>query len=153
MPITHPLLRTELESALTRRYPLPGWVLTFHVPLPCTAGRPATVDALAIACTAAHGHQIHGFHLIGSRDDWDRQRHRHGGAARPDCCHQFHLVAPFGVLHQDDLPDGWGWLEYGTSKFRVRHPATVREATLPGLALTATWLRQAVNHPPPRPDE
>ncbi|EQD35652.1 hypothetical protein B1B_16831, partial [mine drainage metagenome] len=68
-----------------------------------------SVDAYAISLWNSRGHEIQGFEIKASRSDWlvelsDPQK-AEAGARFSD---RWWVCAPKGVVHQSELPEGWG---------------------------------------------
>ena len=112
----------ELISALYRRYPE-------------TAGKWANIvefqqiDFLAAACWASLTYAVHGHEIKASRSDWLRElKQPHKARLSKMRCDFWWLVAPKGVAEEEELPNGWGFLEWNGHNFwKVRDAPRLRQ--------------------------
>ena len=105
-----------LREALRKRYPMPEWVLMEEVrdAAGFSAGRSA--DAIAMNTWPSRGLEIHGFEIKASRADWLRELKNPAKAEAIACyCDRWWIVANQEVVEVDELPIGWGLLEFKTS--------------------------------------
>lgn len=83
-------------------------------------------DAMSMDLWHSRGHQIQGFEIKVSREDWLRELHHPEKAEGTIAlCDHFWLVTNPGVLHPNELPEKWGLL---LTNGRRRHLAVEKEA-------------------------
>lgn len=125
----------EVLARLRRHYIkpgelLPGGVFMSEVQAPHA---PRRIDALYIGFTRSRGHFIQGHEIKVKRADWLKEL---SDASKAEAwwrhCHYWWIVAPLGVVREEELPDGWGLMYPGKSKVRmeIRVKATYHEPEL-----------------------
>ncbi|TDO18161.1 hypothetical protein EV580_1344 [Mycobacterium sp. BK086] len=115
----------DLRALLQRHYIKPGIDLPGGVFLPevgwngCAGGG---CDAIYVGFTSASGRLLVGHELKVSRSDWLSELNKPGKADRwADQCHEWWLVVSDpAIVHDGELPAGWGLLVPGPSKTRMR---------------------------------
>ncbi|WP_188197275.1 hypothetical protein [Nonomuraea sp. SYSU D8015] len=147
-----------LYDALERHYRKPGAVrdgeiLLREVEAPGTASTPGAggsrADLVRIGLWRSRGLALDVHELKVSRADWLRELDNPGKAdAWWPYCTRFWIVAPAGVVQQNELPAGWGLMEPPATAIRRRFK-TVVEAEAKELTLTmdllATLVRRTDN--------
>lgn len=95
-----------------------------------TTARDTRCDALYAGFTAASGRTLIGHEVKVSRSDWLAELAKVGKADWWfDNTHQWYLVAPTGVLRDEELPHGWGHMEVQGSRLVIKTKAPVRDVT------------------------
>jgi hypothetical protein len=117
----------ELLERLQRHYIKPGQPLPGGIFLPEVGWNGGGLgaggcDAIYVGFTSTSGRILAGHELKTSRSDWLRELNQPGKAdGWADECHQFWLVAAeAGIVHDGELPHGWGLMTPGTSKTRMQ---------------------------------
>lgn len=116
----------ELLQRLQRHYIKPGQPLPGGIFLPEVGwnggGTGGGCDALYVGFTSTSGRILVGHELKTSRADWLKELNQPGKAdGWADECHQFWLVAAApDIVHDGELPHGWGLMTPGTSKTRMQ---------------------------------
>lgn len=119
----------ELLALLRRHYikpsqPLPGGVFLPEVgwnPAGGASGRDGGCDAIYVGFTSSSGRILVGHELKVSRSDWLNELNKPGKAdAWADQCHQWWLVVSDpAIVHEGELPHGWGLMSPGRSKTKM----------------------------------
>ncbi|WP_234817784.1 hypothetical protein [Mycolicibacterium sphagni] len=115
----------DLLALLKRHYIKPGADLPGGVFLPevgwngCAGGG---CDAIYVGFTSSSGRMLVGHELKVSRSEWLSELNKPGKADRwADQCHEWWLVVSDpAIVHDGELPPGWGLLVPGPSKTRMR---------------------------------
>lgn len=100
-----------------------------------------TCDALALSLYTSTGFALIGHEVKCSRSDWLRELK---DPAKADAfrryCERWWLVAPEGVAHREELPDGWGLLVVKNGRVRqsVAAPKLAVEPIPRGLVVALT---------------
>lgn len=130
------LTTAELRDRLQRHYikpgaPLPGGVFLPEVGWNNGSGR-GGCDVIFVGFTTTSGRTLIGHELKVSRADWLNELNKPGKSdAWADECHEWWLVVNEpAIVHDGELPAGWGLMSPGTSKTRMRiHRAADRKGT------------------------
>lgn len=115
----------ELLERLKRHYIKPGQPLPGGIFLPevgwngCSGGG---CDAIYVGFTSTSGRILVGHELKVSRSDWLNELNKPGKAdAWADQCHEWWLVVNDpAIVHEGELPAGWGLMGPGKSKTRMQ---------------------------------
>jgi len=117
----------DLLARLQRHYikpgaPLPGGVFLPEVGVNGSWGAAGRCDAIYVGFTSTSGRILVGHELKISRSDWLHELNSPGKAdAWCDACHEWWLVvADPAIVHDGELPAGWGLMAPGTSKTRMK---------------------------------
>jgi len=114
----------DLMARLERHYIKPGMPFPGGVFLPevgWNGGGSSRCDAIYVGFTGTSGRVLVGHEVKASRSDWLNELNKPGKAdAWADQCHEWWLVAAPGIVHDGELPDGWGLLVPGRSTTRMR---------------------------------
>lgn len=125
----------ELLARLHRHYidptrDTPGGVFITEVGSNGSAAITTRCDALYIGFTTASQRILVGHELKVSRSDWLAEIGRKTGKADAwaDQCHQWYIVVPdSSIVHDDELPDGWGLMTPGRgNRMTVHTRATIK---------------------------
>ena len=115
----------ELLALLKRHYVKPGLALPGGIFLPevgWNGGNGGGCDAIWVGFTSSSGRILVGHELKVSRSDWLSELSKPGKAdAWADQCHQWWLVVsdPM-IVHEGELPAGWGLMSPGRSRTRMQ---------------------------------
>jgi hypothetical protein len=115
----------DLMARLQRHYIKPGVPFAGGVFLPEVGwnGGVGTTrcDAIYVGFTGTSGRLLIGHEVKASRSDWLNELKKPGKAdAWADECHEWWLVAAPGIVHDGELPDGWGLMVPGRSTTRLQ---------------------------------
>lgn len=121
VPIPEPLVRfteAQLLAALRDRHAYRGnggagrWGFLTHVRTGAAFDQ-QEIDGLAVGLWPSDHHDIHAFEIKCSRSDWLReiQPTTYKSQRTRTICDTFTIVAPKGVVHDEELPNGWGLIE------------------------------------------
>lgn len=117
---------TDLLALLRRHYikpsqPLPGGVFLHEVGGNGSWGASGRADAIYIGFTSSSGRILVGHELKVSRADWLNELNKPGKADQwADQCHAWYLVVSDpAIVHEGELPPGWGLMSPGKSKTRM----------------------------------
>lgn len=115
----------DLMGRLKRHYIKPGAPFPGGIFLPEVGWNGGTgttrCDAIYVGFTGTSGRLLVGHEVKASRSDWLTELSKPGKAdAWADQCHEWWLVAAPGIVHDGELPDGWGLMVPGRSKTRMR---------------------------------
>lgn len=114
----------ELLERLQRHYIKPGAVPAGGIFLPevgWNGGGTSRADALFIGFTGTSGQMLVGHELKVSRSDWLAELSSPGKADQwAENCHEWWVVTIPGVVHEGELPPGWGLMTPGRSKTRMQ---------------------------------
>ncbi|ATN88681.1 hypothetical protein SEA_DEMSCULPINBOYZ_86 [Mycobacterium phage Demsculpinboyz] len=118
------LTTKELLALLQRHYIKPGAPLPGGIFLPEVGWNGASgggCDAIYVGFTSSSGRILIGHELKVSRSDWLNELNKPGKAdAWADQCHQWWLVVSDpSIVHEGELPEGWGLMSPGKSKTRM----------------------------------
>lgn len=139
-----PLAAPDLLNRLRRHYidpsrRLPGGVFVSEVGLNGGYGAGSRCDAIYVGFTSASGRQLIGHEVKVSRSDWltEISSRKTGKAdAWADQCHQFWLVVSDpAIVHDGELPPGWGVMSPGRSRSRM----TIHHAAATKTEHTPSW--------------
>lgn len=118
---------TALLALLKRHYIRPGRDLPGGVFLPEVGqngswGAGSRCDAIYVGFTSSSGRLLVGHELKVSRADWLNELNKPGKADQwADECHEWWLVVPNpAIVHEGELPAGWGLMYPGRSKTRMQ---------------------------------
>jgi len=102
---------------LRERYYLPKYALFFEVPDKIGNDSTRRADAIAVQLDSPT-HDIIGFEIKASRSDWLRElKQPEKSALFAKQCNEFYIVAPHEVVYVDEIPQGYGWIIPGTSRW------------------------------------
>lgn len=153
----------DLMALLKRHYinpsaPMPGGVFLPEVGQNGGWGSGSRCDAIYVGFTSASGRLLVGHEVKVSRSDWLTELSKPGKAdAWADQCHEWWLVVSDPtIVHEGELPAGWGLMLPGKSKTRMsvhtradrKSPADHRpswDAVRSIMARTDTLHAEAVN--------
>lgn len=115
----------DLMARLERHYIKPGQGFKGGVFVPeCGingGAQTSRCDALYVGFTSTSGRLLVGHEVKASRADWLHELDQVDKATCwADQCHEWWLVAAPGIVHDGELPTGWGLLEPGQSKTRMK---------------------------------
>jgi len=114
----------DLMARLQRHYIKPGAPFPGGVFLPevgWNGGGLTRCDAIYVGFTGTSGRILVGHEVKASRSDWLNELNKPGKAdAWADQCHEWWLVAAPGIVHDGELPDGWGLMVPGRSTTRLQ---------------------------------
>jgi hypothetical protein len=119
----------DLDQAIRARYESPEWHVESEVTL---ASR--RLDLVAFNLWSARSYRVVGFEIKVSRGDWMREiaafQKSEDWTAVVDA---FYVVTPPKLVKDEELPIGWGLLEFTGGRMMTRRHATIREGatTLP----------------------
>jgi len=101
---------------------LPGGVFLPEVGINGTWGSGSRCDAIYVGFTSTSGRLLVGHELKISRADWLNELNKSGKADDwADQCHEWNVVAPNpAIIHDGELPAGWGLMIPGRSKTRMQ---------------------------------
>lgn len=133
----------ELLERLKRHYikpgaPLPGGIFLPEVGGNGSWGAARRCDAIYVGFTSSSGRLLVGHELKISRTDWLNELNKPGKAdAWADQCHEWWLVVSDpGIVHDGELPAGWGLMVPGQSKTRMK---VVQAAERKPASHTPSW--------------
>lgn len=147
-PAPIPATEGAIVGLLTGRYATPEWAfvhgLRTHVGY-STPGRETYMDAFAMRCWPGKGLMRVGFEIKVARNDWMRElKHPEKRQASMALTHEFWFVAPVGVIRNDEIPEGCGWMEVTGAGLRVKKAAPYREVGAMPEAFIASLLRALI---------
>ena len=104
-------------------------------------------DALALGLWPSRGMRLHGFEIKTYRGDWTRELHNPQKAEEiaQYCNHWWIVAGHLGIVKPDELPPGWGLMEYDPEKEILKKsvPAPFKESKAVDLTFVAAMLRKA----------
>lgn len=120
-----PITTRELLARLERHYIKPGQPLPGGIFLPeCgwNGGGAGGCDAIYVGFTSTSGRILVGHELKVSRADWLNELNKPGKSDPwADQCHEWWLVVSDpAIVHDGELPAGWGLMTPGPSKTRMK---------------------------------
>lgn len=141
--------RTILD-ALERHYRKPGTERDGEILIPevQAPGSQRRADLVRVGMWASRGTGIDVHEIKTSRADWLRELDDPAKAeAWWPFCNRFWIVTVPGVVHDGELPEGWGLLEFPASgrRFKIRVPAQSRKDTRLTVPLLVELLRRTDN--------
>ncbi len=116
----------DLMTRLQRHYikpsePLPGGIFVPEVGQNGSWGASSRCDAVYVGFTSTSGRILVGHEVKASRSDWLHELAQiHKADAWADQCHEWWLVTVPGVVHDGELPAGWGLMVPGPSTTRMK---------------------------------
>lgn len=130
----------ELRERLQRHYIKPGAPLPGGIFLPevgWNGGVGGGCDAIYVGFTSTSGRVLVGHELKISRADWLTELNKPGKADKwADECHQWYLVVSDpAIVHEGELPHGWGLMSPSSSKTRM----TVHTKAESKIGHTPSW--------------
>lgn len=117
----------ELLAALKRRH-RPGEALVLPQ-VRNTTGYQYTVryaDAISMGLWPSRGLELHGFEIKVNRGDWLRELKDPAKAEAFGALDRWWIVAPKDMVKLDELPKGWGLLEWNGASLRLKRKAELR---------------------------
>lgn len=112
----------DLKRAIAERYEAPEWLVEHEVTL---GGR--RLDVVALNLWASREHRIVGFEIKVDRGDWLREIAAFQKAEQwTEVVDAFYVVTPPKLVRADELPVGWGLLEFTGAKMMTRAHATAK---------------------------
>lgn len=117
---------------------LPGGIFVPEVGMNGGYGAGRRCDAVYVGFTTTSGRQLIGHEIKVSRSDWVAELGRKTGKADAwaDQCHQWWLVVSDpAIVHDGELPDGWGLMSPGRSVARM----TVHRPAVPKADHHPSW--------------
>lgn len=101
-----------------------------NVRYPQSAGKWANVvefekiDFMSVACWQSMGYAVHGHEIKVSRADWLRElKAPEKSMVNRPFCDFWWLAAPKGIAKEDEIPEGWGFMEWNGYRFEIVIPA------------------------------
>ena len=143
----------DIRDAIRARYPVQSHAVLFEVADATGTRAKRWADALVMSLWPSHGLAVNGFEIKVSRHDWRRERDNPAKAeAIAQYCDRWWLVTAKGVVeHASEIPDAWGWMEYGGTDtagdklgLQVVRAATKTDALPLDRLFVASVLRSAV---------
>lgn len=125
----------------------PRYVLAFEVRNQAGFGgyngpRLRTCDLIAVDTWESGPLRLIGHEIKASRRDWLRElRDPEKASAFVGLVAEWWVVAPRGIVHPTELPEGWGWMAPTRSMLRAQVQATRRPQPEIPLGLTVALLR------------
>lgn len=100
----------------------PKWALFTEVPT--SPGFPANLrycDAIAMGLWPSTRHIVHGFEFKASRTDWKRELDdpKKSAAFRRYCDRWWLVATDAAIVHDGELPDGWGMIVHRGDGLRI----------------------------------
>jgi hypothetical protein len=119
----------DVKALLRSRFPKGEWALAFEV-ADATGGRGRRLaDAVAMNMWPSRGLAIHGFEIKVSKTDWKKELLSPEKAeAVSKYCDHWWIVAPQGIVCEDDVPATWGYLEIRDGQLVQVKAAPLRDA-------------------------
>ncbi len=125
-------LRARLRKRVVGAGPMPGAVLAEEVGWNGVPGEGRRADAIAVTFTSASGRRLIGYEIKATRGDWLRElRDPTKADAWGDSCHEWWVVAPAGIVKDDEVPGDWGLLVTRGPGLTVARAATPRTGVKP----------------------
>jgi hypothetical protein len=115
----------DIKQAIRALSPPPAYQTFFEVSNDTGTRIKTYADAVTIGIWPSTGHEIHGFEVKVSRNDFLNEM-RNPGKSLPIYrhCHRWSLAAPAGMVKADELPVTWGLYEFKDGGLRnKKHPA------------------------------
>ncbi len=127
----------DLMARLDRHHikpsaPLPGGIFVPEVGVNGAWGASARCDAIYVGFTSTSGRLLVGHEVKASRADWLTELGKPDKASTwADQCHEWWLVTVPGVVHEGELPAGWGLMVPGpsTTRMKIVHAAQRKPAS------------------------
>lgn len=114
-----------IREALELRYQLPEWLYTNEITL---EGRRMDAIAVRLWMGGALGQRVQAFEIKVSRGDWLRElQDFQKQTAVIQAVDDFFVVASRDVVHQEELPKGWGWIEWTGKVLRIKVQPALEE--------------------------
>ena len=118
----------KLSALVARHFSEPEWFTTFELPIfgavDTEDGKDRILDALAISRIASRSNELIGIEVKSDRADWLKELATPLKAeAWIRLVDRWYVVAAKGVVKQQELPAGWGFLEESGSGLRRVAPA------------------------------
>lgn len=145
MPTERDLL-DSLWERLTRTRNGETWrfVMAEHVRLDPTYGN-RIIDAISLDTWGSGRYAITGYEIKTSRSDWLRElRDPTKGEAWRRYLQHFYVLAPPNVVRRDELPNGWGHLQWTGSGIREQVKSGHHAAAVPPPPRTVAAIMRAV---------
>lgn len=142
----------DLMALLAKRHSPPAWAFLTQVRNQTGFRRRVrTADALAMSLYPSRGLELHGFEIKVARSDWKAEL-QDPDKAEEICqyCDRWWIVAPDGIVFEDDLPPTWGLLIGGTDKLATLKSARKLEPLSMSRAMLASILRNSTAGMVPR---
>lgn len=107
-----------LQRWLTKHYDASEWAFFLEVP---TKQGTRRCDALAVNLWSSRGHVVHGMEIKVTRSDWLRElKDPQKSDEIMTYCHLWSVVAPKGIVREEELPPNWGLIEVSDKGVRQK---------------------------------
>lgn len=136
----------HIRAALKEKFPVKSHALLFEVGNSTGYEQRRWLDAVAMGLWPSHGHEIDGIEIKISRSDYKRELEDHSKAGIiHQYCHRFWIACPKDMLNKNELPAGWGLMEFDQEKLslRVKVKPENRNPVAPTSGFVAAMLRRA----------
>lgn len=136
----------QLSARLADRYALPEWVYLAEVRSSTGSYASRTADALALNCYPSRGLALHGFEIKTARSDWVKELKDASKADRIAryCDYWWLVVSDRKIVHDGELPKGWGLLVPNGDGLIQRMAPTELEAGTWDRGFVASLLRNCL---------
>jgi len=116
---------SDVKLALRDYYPAREYAIAYEVARGTGAVARRHLDVVAMNLWPSRGHTINGIEVKVSRSDWRREKADPSKAEEiAQFCDYFFVAAPMGVIPVEEIPEGWGHLEFHNGKIRQKKAAT-----------------------------
>jgi hypothetical protein len=111
---------SEIKSLLTTKYSPPAYAFFTEVAKSGVGSFNGYIDGVAFALYPSMNHEIHGFEIKVSRQDFLREFEKPEKSDNAmQWCNRWWLVAPKGICDKNELPKNWGYLEVASTANRL----------------------------------
>lgn len=142
--MTDNITAADVKLALRDYYPPGEYAVAYEVARGTGVMARRHLDMIAMNLWPSRGHTINGIEVKVSRSDWRREKAEPAKAEEiAQFCDYFYVAAPIGVIPKDEIPDGWGHLEYRLGKIRQTKAATKLSAKPVDRHFVAAFVRSA----------
>lgn len=141
------MTESDLLERLRTRYSPPEWAFLPQVRNTTGFSRSIrTADGLAMSLWPSRGLHLHGFEIKVNRGDWLKELKQPEKAEEiARFCHFWWVVAPKGIILDDELPPLWGHLIPAGKALKARVTATLKDTEPFSPGFLASVLRSAQN--------
>lgn len=122
----------EVKAILKAHHAKSEWAILFEVANATGAGGNRYADAIAMGLWPSRGLHIHGYEIKVSRSDWLKELKNPCKADEiGKFCDYWWIVAPVGIVKEEELPETWGLYEVVDGKLVKKVAAAKNEYVTP----------------------
>jgi len=134
----------DIFALIQRKYPSPAYAVFGQVGNTTGSNTSRWADALVMSLYPSRGLDLIGFEIKVSRSDWKHEiKTPKKAEVIQKYCDMWYIVAPPGVVEEDEVPSNWGYYTIKKRALKVVKKAPRLEAEAMSRGILASILRRA----------